>query len=90
MPRKIRALGLLSGGLDSMLAGAVLRAQEISVTFICFVTPFYGAARPREAAAQLDLPLKVVDLTSRNSILCFTSRPTASARDTTPASIATP
>jgi tRNA U34 2-thiouridine synthase MnmA/TrmU len=45
-----------------MLAGAVLRAQEISVTFICFVTPFYGAARAREAAAQLDLPLKVVDI----------------------------
>jgi tRNA U34 2-thiouridine synthase MnmA/TrmU len=62
MKRKIRALGLLSGGLDSMLAGAVLRAQDIEVTCICFVTPFYGAARAREAAAQLDLPLKVVDL----------------------------
>jgi hypothetical protein len=45
-----------------MLAGAVLRAQDIEVTFICFVTPFYGAARAREAAAQLDLPLKVVDI----------------------------
>ena len=45
-----------------MLAGAVLRGQGIDVTFICFVTPFYGAARAREAAAQLDLPLKVVDL----------------------------
>ena len=45
-----------------MLAGAVLRAQDIEVTFICFVTPFYGAARAREAAAQLDLSLKVVDL----------------------------
>ncbi len=62
MPRKIRALGLLSGGLDSMLSGALLRAQGIEVTFICFVTPFYGAARAREAAAQLGLPLKVMDL----------------------------
>ncbi len=44
-----------------MLAGALLRAQGIAVTFICFVTPFYGAKRAREAAAHLNLPLKVVD-----------------------------
>ncbi len=44
-----------------MLAGAVLRAQGLDVTCICFVTPFYGAARAREAAAHLGLPLKVVD-----------------------------
>lgn len=65
MTRKIRALGLLSGGLDSMLAGAVLRAQGLDVTFICFVTPFYGAERAREAAAHLNLPLKVVDFTEK-------------------------
>jgi tRNA-specific 2-thiouridylase len=65
MTRKIRALGLLSGGLDSMLAGAVLRAQGIDVTFICFVTPFYGPARAREAAAHLNLPLIEVDLTEK-------------------------
>jgi tRNA-specific 2-thiouridylase len=63
--RKIRALGLLSGGLDSMLAAAVLRAQGIDVTLITFVTPFYGAARARESAALLSLPLKVVDLTEK-------------------------
>lgn len=44
-----------------MLAGAVLRGQGIEVTFICFVTPFYGAQRAREAAAHLGLPLKEVD-----------------------------
>ena len=65
MTRKIRALGLLSGGLDSMLAGAVLRGQGIEVTFICFVTPFYGPERAREAAAHLDLPLIEVDLTEK-------------------------
>jgi len=71
MKRKIRALGLLSGGLDSMLAGAVLRGQGIDVTFICFVTPFYGAARAREAAAQMDLPLKEVDLTEKFEPLLY-------------------
>ncbi len=48
-----------------MLSGAVLRAQGIEVTFICFVTPFYGAQRAQEAAAHLGLPLKVVDLTEK-------------------------
>ncbi len=71
MPRKIRALGLLSGGLDSMLAGAVLRAQGIAVTFICFVTPFYGAVKAREAAAHLGLPLKEVDLTEKFEPLLY-------------------
>jgi len=65
MTKIIRALGLLSGGLDSMLAAAVLRAQGLDITLICFVTPFFGAARAREAAAHLGLPLREVDLTDK-------------------------
>jgi tRNA U34 2-thiouridine synthase MnmA/TrmU len=65
MTRIIRALGLFSGGLDSMLAAAVLRAQGLEVTLICFVTPFFGAARARESAAHLGLPLQEVDITDK-------------------------
>jgi tRNA-specific 2-thiouridylase len=65
MTKTIRALGLFSGGLDSMLAAAVLRAQGIDVTLICFVTPFFGAARARESAAHLGLPLMEVDITEK-------------------------
>lgn len=65
MTKIIRALGLFSGGLDSMLAAAVLRAQGIDVTLICFVTPFFGAARARESAAHLGLPLMEVDITGK-------------------------
>ena len=65
MTKTIRALGLFSGGLDSMLAAAVLRAQGIDVTLVCFVTPFFGAARARESAAHLGLPLREVDLTDK-------------------------
>lgn len=65
MTKTIRALGLFSGGLDSMLAAAVLRAQGIDVTLVCFVTPFFGAARARESAAHLGLPLIEVDLTDK-------------------------
>jgi tRNA-specific 2-thiouridylase len=65
MTKTIRALGLFSGGLDSMLAAATLRAQGIDVSLVCFVTPFFGAARARESAAHLGLPLREVDLTDK-------------------------
>ena len=65
MTKIIRALGLLSGGLDSMLAAAVLRGLGIEVTLICFTTPFFGAARARESAAHLGLPLREADLTAK-------------------------
>jgi len=54
-----------------MLAGAVLRAQGLEVTFICFVTPFYGPQRAREAAAHLGLPLKIVDFTVKFEPLLY-------------------
>jgi tRNA-specific 2-thiouridylase len=63
MTEKKRALGLLSGGLDSMLAATVLRQQGIEVAGVVFVTPFFGAARARESAAHLGLPLVEQDIT---------------------------
>ncbi len=71
MKEKIRALGLFSGGLDSMLAAARLRDQGLEVTLICFVTPFYGADRARESAAHLGLPLIELDITEKFWPLIF-------------------
>lgn len=65
MTRIIRALGLFSGGLDSMLAASVLRSQGLEITLICLVTPFFGAGRARESAAHLNLPLREVDITDK-------------------------
>ena len=65
MSKRIRALGLLSGGLDSMLAAAVLRAQGLDVTGIFFITPFFGPGRAKAAAAHLQLPLIEADLTEK-------------------------
>ena len=61
--KKVRALGLCSGGLDSRLAAAVLREQGIEVHWITFETPFFSADKAREAAAQQDIPLTVVNIT---------------------------
>ncbi len=41
--RHVKALGLCSGGLDSMLAALVLKDQGIDVTWISFETPFFDA-----------------------------------------------
>ena len=59
-PKKtVRALGLLSGGLDSMLAGLILRDQGIEVEFVTFVTPFFNAKKGRKASQITGIPLTV-------------------------------
>ncbi len=65
MKPKISALGLFSGGLDSMLAARLLTDQGIHVELITFVTPFFGAQRARASAQLLGLPLREVDFTDK-------------------------
>ena len=57
--QKVRALGLCSGGLDSTLAGLVLREQGIDVEWVSFETPFFTAAKARKASENTGIPLIV-------------------------------
>jgi tRNA-uridine 2-sulfurtransferase len=57
----IKALVMMSGGLDSMLAACVLKAQGIQVTGLCFESPFFSAEKARTAAAHVGIPLIVED-----------------------------
>ncbi|PLY06697.1 MAG: thiamine biosynthesis protein [Desulfuromonas sp.] len=57
-----KAIGLISGGLDSSLAALTLKRQGVEVTGISFVTPFFGADKARKAAAQMEIPLIVRDI----------------------------
>jgi len=57
-----KALGLLSGGLDSSLAALTLKRQGVEVTCVSFVTPFFGAGKARKAAEQMGVPLLVRDI----------------------------
>ncbi len=71
---RIKAVGLFSGGLDSMLAIRVMLEQGIQVTALHFRTGFSylernrtvgresGPTQVERAAAALDVPLEVIDL----------------------------
>ena len=64
--KKIKALALLSGGLDSTLAVKLILGQGIDVEAINFVTPFClcrkGGCGASEVAKEFNIPLKVVSL----------------------------
>ncbi len=63
--RPIRAIGLLSGGLDSILAVRIMLEQKIAVTALHFRTGFSYAADPSDAeraADMLGVPLEVIDV----------------------------
>lgn len=63
---RIKAIGLLSGGLDSTLAVKIMLDQNIDVTVINFITPFCTCTRKgcqheaRRIATQFDIPLKII------------------------------
>jgi tRNA-specific 2-thiouridylase len=58
----VTGIGLISGGLDSILAARVLQDQSIQIIGISFVTPFFGSERAEQAATMLDIELKVMDI----------------------------
>lgn len=61
--KKVRALGLCSGGLDSRLAAMVLRGQGIEVEWVTFETPFFSSAKARQASRLLNVPITVKKIT---------------------------
>jgi tRNA U34 2-thiouridine synthase MnmA/TrmU len=59
-----RALGLCSGGLDSMLSALVLRKQGVAVEWVTFETPFFSADKARKASQMTAVPLTVQNITT--------------------------
>jgi len=60
--KKAKAIVLLSGGLDSILAARILQEQGIEVIGITFESPFFKSVKAQEAAKQLGIELKIVKL----------------------------
>ncbi len=61
-----RAIGIFSGGLDSMLAVELLRRQAVEVLTLTFETPFFGSSRARDSARRLGVEHMVMDITQEH------------------------
>lgn len=61
-----KALALVSGGLDSILAAKLIQMQGIEVIGICFASAFFGSRNAEKMAAQIDMPLIIVDFTEEH------------------------
>ena len=64
--RVARGLGLLSGGLDSILACLVLRKAGAEVEAISFTSPFFDADKAKAAARAHKIPLTVLDVSAEH------------------------
>jgi tRNA U34 2-thiouridine synthase MnmA/TrmU len=64
--KKVKALLLMSGGLDSMLAARILKDRGVQVTPICFQSYFFGCDSARKACQQLGLELKEVNFSKKH------------------------
>jgi len=60
---KVKAISLLSGGLDSLLATKVILEQGIEVLGVTFETPFFSARKAQHAAVTMGIPLLTQDIT---------------------------
>lgn len=59
----MKAVSLLSGGLDSQLAVCLVKRQGIDVVGVNFITPFFGGGRKLAVAAdELGIELKTIDI----------------------------
>lgn len=58
----VKALCLMSGGLDSILAARILMEQHIHVVALIFTTPFFPPDKGLAAARQLGIPERIEDI----------------------------
>jgi tRNA U34 2-thiouridine synthase MnmA/TrmU len=65
MGDRVKAIGLFSGGLDSMLAVKLLQEQDIEVIGYAFATPFFGPEQAIKSAGQVGIELEVWEITER-------------------------
>ncbi|NLI81224.1 MAG: tRNA 4-thiouridine(8) synthase ThiI [Deltaproteobacteria bacterium] len=59
---KPKGIGLVSGGLDSLLAVRVLQDQNLEVMGVTFFTPFFGPEQGLAGGKALAIPMRVLDI----------------------------
>lgn len=60
--QRVKGIGLLSGGLDSILAVKVLQEQDLELLGITFKTPFFGPDHLLEVDPVTHIPMQVIDI----------------------------
>jgi len=60
--KKAKGIGLLSGGLDSMLAVKVLQQQDLDLLGVFFSTPFFGPTKGVDYEHLLGIPVRIIDI----------------------------
>ena len=66
MKKITKALVLLSGGLDSILAAEALKRQGVKVVGLSFKSYFFDARAAEKAAEDLKIPLRIVDFSEEH------------------------
>lgn len=61
-----RALAMVSGGLDSILAAKLIKDQGIEVIGICFKSHFFNEENAKRMVKQVDIPLEVVNFSDEH------------------------
>ncbi|MFD3158277.1 tRNA 4-thiouridine(8) synthase ThiI [Haloimpatiens sp. FM7330] len=61
-----KALALVSGGLDSILAAKLVKEQGIEVIGICFRSYFFNEKNAKRMVKQIDIPLEVIDFSKEH------------------------
>lgn len=60
--KKVKAILLFSGGLDSILAAKILQEQKVEILALSFESHFFSAEFAKKAAKKLKIPLIVIDI----------------------------
>ncbi|MCI6189203.1 MAG: tRNA 4-thiouridine(8) synthase ThiI, partial [Clostridium sp.] len=61
-----RALAMISGGLDSILAAKIIKDQGIDVIGICFKSYFFNENNAKRMTKQIGIKLEVVDFSKEH------------------------
>ena len=65
-PKKIKALLLFSGGLDSLLSAKILEQQGIKTDLITFIGFFFNAKEAKKSAKILGKKLRIMDISKKH------------------------
>ena len=62
----VRALAMISGGLDSILAARLIKEQGVEVIGICFRSYFFNEENAKRMTKQIGIRLEVVDFSKEH------------------------